>query len=182
MVVSPLQIVILTQQVFHHSSSDKQEYLPSALWSMFSTSTVSPPLHLASVLPQPFCLCHFFPSFTSFWPLPNTCYTPLPLPSKPSARPALFSYLKVSLPYLPTSPLPNHSIHIIVSHAFLDANSSYLVPFFLVLSYPPFTHYLPLLSSKPFHLNPCKSVSGHELNISRTPNWTYRNCIGSKRK
>lgn len=94
-------------------SSDQQEYLPCALWSLFSTPTVSP----AARLRPPSRPCRFFPSFTSSWTLPNTCYTPLPLPSRPTALSSDGSLLFLSQSFPPllshfsSLSLLNHSIH-----------------------------------------------------------------------
>ncbi len=142
----------------------QQSYLPS----------ISPPSSLR------FSVCRFFPSFTSFFFSHHLLYSTTSASQTLSLVSSLF--LSQSFPPLPSHfSLPNHSIHM------------FPIPFLIVpplTLFPSFWSFHTLLSLitflffsyKPFHLNLCKSFSGPVLNIFRTLSWTYRNCIGSKRK
>lgn len=125
----------------------------------FNSLSSPPPRPLSSLLLSVH-IVSFLPSPPSASPT-NTCYTPLPLPPKPTAVSLVgfffSSYLRVSLPCLPFSThFPSQSHNSSIS----NPSSSYLAPFFSVISSSLFSHYFPLLSATPsllFTSTPCKS-------------------------
>lgn len=109
-------------------------------------------------------LLHLLPASPS-----NSCYAPLPPPSKPPAVSSANSFLiskfpSLTFPLLLTSSLPLHH------PSPFDTSCLLPVLIFLVIS---------SLITFFFHLF---FTATYAQSISMTPSWTCKNCTGSKRK